>query len=169
LLDHANALYFPLVHVPLVFYWPGHVPAGERIARPISTKDIAPTILALAGVPPDRLSGESLEALWSPHNDPSTWPLPISELAEMDDFVPQFPDYYGPLEAIVAPEAQYIVDPRLGPLLYDWKADPREVHNLIHDPRYQTLAAELGDDLRAEREPREFGHVAHAGLPANSQ
>ncbi|HEV3471928.1 MAG TPA: alkaline phosphatase family protein, partial [Actinomycetota bacterium] len=36
-----------LQHVPLVFYGPGRIPAGIRIAEPTTTADIAPTIAAL--------------------------------------------------------------------------------------------------------------------------
>ena len=41
---HGNALYFPVIHVPLVMRWAGHVPQGRRIARPVSNKDLAATI-----------------------------------------------------------------------------------------------------------------------------
>jgi arylsulfatase A-like enzyme len=170
LLSHDNALYFPLVHVPLVFSWPGHIPAGVRVARPVSTKDIAATILALVGQSPDRFPGESLGALWNRHNDSSSgWPLPLSELAEMEGFPAQFPDRYGPLETVVSPDAQYIIDPRAGPLLYDWRTDPQEVHNLIHDPRYQALAAELRDALKAEQQATGIGSVAQARSSAKPQ
>jgi arylsulfatase A-like enzyme len=167
LLDHGNALYFPLIHVPLVLAWPGHVPAGVRVARPVSTKDIGATILGLLGRPAE-LPGESLEALWKPGDDPNGWPLPISELATLH-FSRRFPDYYGPLSAIVSPEAQYIVDPREGPLLYEWKNDPRAVHNLIHDPRYQALAVELGDALKAQQSTPVPGSEARAGFPGTHQ
>jgi arylsulfatase A-like enzyme len=165
LLEHMNALYFPLVHVPLVLSWPGHVPAGVRVARPVSTRDIADTILGLLGRSPDRLPGKSLEALWTDPGGAGEWPLPLSELAAMKDAKSHFPDRYGPLETIVAPEAQYILDPRLGPLLYDWKSDPEEIHNLIHDPRYQARAAELGDALKAEQRTRSR---SRSGMAAES-
>jgi arylsulfatase A-like enzyme len=164
LLGHANSLYFPLVHVPLLFHWPGHVPAGVRVARPVSTKDIAATVLALAGQPPHRLPGESLEALWNPRGEVDGWPLPISELAPVL-LVSKSPRPRGPIGTIIAPEAQYIAGPRLGPQLYDWKADPREVRNLVHDPRYEGLARELGDALKAEEQPQGPGAVAVTGHP----
>ena len=43
-------LYDEVMHVPLLLRWPGHVPAGRRIAQPVSLVDIPPTILELAGV-----------------------------------------------------------------------------------------------------------------------
>lgn len=38
------------IRVPYVVSWPGHVPAGARYDRPVSTLDFLPTALALAGV-----------------------------------------------------------------------------------------------------------------------
>lgn len=151
LIDHANALYYPLIHVPLIFRWPGHVPKGVRISRPISTKDIGATILALLHRPASGFPGESLAALWTGQANPDNWPLPISELAKMRTW-PQFPDHYGPLKSIVMPDMQYIVDPRLGGLLYDWKTDPREVSNLLHEPADRKIAATLSAELKSEEE-----------------
>jgi arylsulfatase A-like enzyme len=146
LLDHANALYFPLIHVPLLFRWPGHIPAGVRVTRPISTTDIGATILALVHSRPNDFPGESLAGLWNGQADPDSWPLPISELAKLN-FSPTFPDDYGPLSSVVGPNMQLIVDPRRGVLLYDWKTDPLEAHNLYPNPSYRAEAAILADDL----------------------
>jgi arylsulfatase A-like enzyme len=149
LITHANALYFSLIHVPLIFRWPGHVPAGMRIAQPISTKDIGATVLALVGQDSRPFPGRSLAELWNGQPNSSQWPSPISELALMP-FDPDFPDYYGPLNSIVTPTLQYIVDPREGPLLYAWPKDPREDHNLAHDPGYAGALSQLQSELKAE-------------------
>jgi arylsulfatase A-like enzyme len=47
--DHRWSLYEPLVHVPLVIKWPGHVPAG-RVKETVSTMDVFGTLFALTGV-----------------------------------------------------------------------------------------------------------------------
>lgn len=147
LIDHANALYFPLIHVPLLFRWPGHIPAGVRVSRPVSTRDIGATILALIHSRPNNFPGRSLAALWNGKANPNSWPLPISELAKLK--TPAFfPDHYGPLSSIVSPNMQLILDPRRGLLLYDWKTDPTEAHNLYGKPQYQTLAATLATDMK---------------------
>jgi arylsulfatase A-like enzyme len=39
------------IHMPLIVRWPGRVPAGEVEDRLVSYVDLAPTVLALAGVP----------------------------------------------------------------------------------------------------------------------
>jgi arylsulfatase A-like enzyme len=47
--DH-HGLYEPTLHIPLIFYWPGKVPAGKRVADIVQMKDIMPTIMELMGV-----------------------------------------------------------------------------------------------------------------------
>lgn len=141
LVNHANALWLPVIHVPLLFWWPGHLPAGRRVATPVSTTDVAATLLHLAGLP-RRLPGEPLDSLWeSPTAQPQR-PLPLSELAQLK-IVPEFPDWWGPLVSIISPHLQYIEDPRQGPLLFDWKADPGELHNLSGNPAYATALEQL--------------------------
>jgi arylsulfatase A-like enzyme len=59
------SLYEPNVRVPLIFYWPGHVPEGKRSSELCENVDIYPTILDLLGVEMrGRLSGESLLPIW---------------------------------------------------------------------------------------------------------
>ncbi len=58
--NHGAQLYAPSLHVPLVLVAP-EVPAGTRVEAVVENVDIAPTVLALAGLEvPGELSGESL-------------------------------------------------------------------------------------------------------------
>lgn len=58
--DH-HGLYEGNVHVPLILYWPGTLPAGRRVPGLVQNLDIAPTLLDLAGVPDrDAMEGLSL-------------------------------------------------------------------------------------------------------------
>jgi arylsulfatase A-like enzyme len=58
---HGHSLYQELLHVPLAIRYPAAMPAGRRVARPVSLVDIAPTVFDLAGVePPEELEGHSL-------------------------------------------------------------------------------------------------------------
>ena len=50
LYDHRWSLHEPLVHVPLVMSWPGHVPVGRQ-ARPVSTLGLFAAILNWTGTP----------------------------------------------------------------------------------------------------------------------
>jgi arylsulfatase A-like enzyme len=145
---HGAALWLPVIRVPLIFWWPARLPAGRRISVPVSTRDLGATVLHLLGrqVPSRE---QSLDSLWQPHVTASGWPLPLSELAQQD-FYPEGSAYWGPLVSIVSPQFHYIVDPRQGPLLFDWKQDPGEEHNLIADPAYASTAAALKATLERE-------------------
>lgn len=46
---HAQ-LYDEVMHVPLLFRWPGRIPADKRVRTPVSLVDIPPTILQLSGI-----------------------------------------------------------------------------------------------------------------------
>jgi arylsulfatase A-like enzyme len=60
-MEHALHLYEEQLHVPLLLHWPGTIPAGHRIATPVALADVAPTILALVGLPPvPAMDGRSL-------------------------------------------------------------------------------------------------------------
>lgn len=48
---HSRTLYDEIVHVPLIFRWPGRLPGGKRINAIISLVDIMPTILNYCDLP----------------------------------------------------------------------------------------------------------------------
>jgi len=67
--EHGRALHAQLfdevMHVPLLFRWPGVVPEDLRVSQPVSLVDISPTILDLAGVHPGSVTdGMSLTPLF---------------------------------------------------------------------------------------------------------
>ncbi len=58
---HGRTVYDELLHVPLVLRWDGVLPAGRRIRGPVRLIDLAPTLLAAAGIPaPAAWQGENL-------------------------------------------------------------------------------------------------------------
>jgi len=58
---HGHSVYQELLGVPLIFRWPGVVPANLRVAPVVSTMDIGPTVLEATGVPiPAQFEGRSL-------------------------------------------------------------------------------------------------------------
>jgi arylsulfatase A len=56
-------LYEGGVRVPLLMRWPGHIKAGTVIDTPVISTDLAPTMLALAGILADMPDGVSLAGL----------------------------------------------------------------------------------------------------------
>ncbi len=62
--------------VPLIFIWPGHLPAGRRVDERVSLIDLLPTVLELAGLPqPEVRQGHSLVPLLT--GTPGWEPRPI--------------------------------------------------------------------------------------------
>ena len=48
---HGRNLYEPTLHIPLGLVWPGRIRPGTTIEAPALNIDVAPTVLALAGLP----------------------------------------------------------------------------------------------------------------------
>lgn len=58
---HAQGPHQELVHVPFMIHAPGLLPAGRVIDTDVEAMDLAPTLLALAGLPiPDAMQGQSV-------------------------------------------------------------------------------------------------------------
>jgi arylsulfatase A-like enzyme len=63
-MGHGLQLYEEAVRVPLIYRWPGSLPAGARLPGPVEHVDLVPTVLDLVGVPrgPEEVQGQSLAA-----------------------------------------------------------------------------------------------------------
>jgi arylsulfatase A-like enzyme len=151
---HASALYWELIQVPLIIWYPGHVPAGLQIATPVTNTAIPSTIMeVLAGVPGETVfPGPTLSVLWKNPHAALPWPDPLAELAQNDinpekAAVPTAAD--GAMQTLVTPDWQLIVHKNLGEQLYHWNADPGESHDLINTPEGQAQAAALKLELEA--------------------
>jgi arylsulfatase A-like enzyme len=128
------------LRVPFVMLGPG-LPKGLVSDLPVSSLDLPPTLLALAGLtPPGSWPGRDLTAAlagrlqiqeafaeWSAEESPTSGRLPF--------------------RAVRTPTHKLIhwKDPARGEELYDLAADPAEAHNLVADP----AAQEVLHDLRA--------------------
>src|SRR5207248_4613163 len=83
MLGHSRALYWELLHVPFVIWYPGHVPAAIRVNRPVSTAAIPATVMALVtqGAADTIFPGPPLDRLWKSPDVAANWPFPLSEIA----------------------------------------------------------------------------------------
>jgi arylsulfatase A-like enzyme len=63
-MGHGLHLYEEAVRVPLVYRWPGSLPAGTRVPGPVEHVDLVPTVLDLLGLPrgQEDVQGQSLAA-----------------------------------------------------------------------------------------------------------
>ncbi len=109
LLHPPEAPYRELLEVPLLIKWPGGRHAGERRTTPSSSLDIAPTLLAAAGLSADGLPGSIL-----------------------GERKPNAPVFSGTTyKSVIAGGLQAIFPPGdTAPELYDLERDPREGRDL---------------------------------------
>jgi choline-sulfatase len=138
---YKMAFFEDAARVPLVVRGPGGVVrAGARVAAPVSLLDLAPTLLALAGVAPP----EALQDM----DGTSLAPL-LGGAGARDE--PVVAEYLA--EGVTAPAVmvrrgalKYVRCPGDPDQLYDLAADPRELRNIADDDR--------GADVRAEADRR---------------
>jgi arylsulfatase A-like enzyme len=151
LIEHRHSLYREEIHVPLIFWWPKHVPGGSKIDRPVSTAALPATVLDLIGAGEQTMfPGPSLSQLWNNPAEQADWTYPLSELAQISFEPPPNPNRYGAMEALMTPNYHYIVHQKFGEGLFDWKSDPGELHNLINMPVGQAVARELALQLKSQ-------------------
>lgn len=134
---HGAALYRELVHVPLIIAYPGHIPGGVRIDQPVENAAIPHTVLELIGTKQNPFPGPSLSLLWG-QSPPQDWPNATSELPQTNTIVAadrkmqgQIPlGTDGWMNSVISPRWQMIEHEKHAPQIYDWRADPGELHNL---------------------------------------
>ena len=157
LLNHANSLYRPLLHVPFVVLPPGGLEQARRVSDIVSLRDLPATILDVVGIGADAMPGCSLAPLWggapassvniSPaiarvlHMPASTWP----EHSHGDPRM-AFPLQRGDMDCVFADGMQLIVNGDGVEELYDLREAPAEERDLIDSSAAE--AAALRDKLR---------------------
>jgi arylsulfatase A-like enzyme len=157
---HGAALYWELIHVPLVIWYPGHVPAGLRIAQPVSNTAIPATVMDFVGdAAGEEFPKPPLNAFWRIPQNFTTWPNPLAELAQdksltklarsADPSVPTAAS--GAMRSVVTPKWQLITHDKFGSQLFDWVHDAGETRNLSLTPEGRQTAADLA---RALEKPR---------------
>jgi arylsulfatase A-like enzyme len=154
---HGRMLYWSLLHVPLIFWYPGHVPSEIRIARPVTNVAIPATLMELLGRHRDsRFPGPALSLLWKNPGAVTGWPDPISELAQNEHIFKEDAALdgrlatakTGPLKSLITPQWHLITHKKLGDQLYDWVHDPEESNNLAHTPAGKEIVGRLTSEMR---------------------
>src|SRR6185295_13292103 len=126
-------------NVPLVIAGPAVI-QGQICARPVSLVDLYPTLVELAGLPPNqRVEGASLVPLVK---DPSaSWDRPALTTSGYKN------------HALRSERWRYIRYADGSEELYDHDADPHEWTNLAGKPEHAALKTELAKWLPAESKP----------------
>ncbi len=162
---HGNSLYMPLLHVPLVLAFPGHLPAGVRVSSSMSLRDIAATVADVTGLAAStRFPGHSLAPLWATRDSTIASPPTSPELAELystrTDSV-MFTAGVVPRaqrSSLIQGEWHYIVRSKLrAEELYRLSADPGERTNLVDDSAFRSsldsMRSRLTEVLRQDGAP----------------
>jgi len=139
--DHGSTLYRFALEVPLVIRYPGRVPAGRRVAQPVTLRNLAATVLDLAGPREGALPGRSLARFWQPAGN--TAPDTIVASVRQTD---------GNLASIAFQDWRYIRnDETRTEEFYHFGDDPLERWNMVDSvsggsllDRYRTALAAVG-------------------------
>jgi choline-sulfatase len=124
--------------VPMVVHAPGRF-APRRVASSVSTIDLLPTFVALAGGSLDGglpLDGRSL----LPH---------LQGSGGHDEVIGEYmaEGTNAPLVMIRRGRFKFIYSPKDPSLLFDLQADPDELHNLAQAPEHRALVASLLEEV----------------------
>jgi arylsulfatase A-like enzyme/Tfp pilus assembly protein PilF len=142
--EHGVFLYRETVRIPLVFRLPRGARAGARVRGPVAQVDIPATLLDLAGLPADGMTGVSLRNALDTGRSPDR---PVYS----ETFYPRF--HFGWSELVAASEARYRYVRAPHSELYDLAADPGERQNRIAEKRDVASAMDSWLDARTGTGP----------------
>ena len=134
-------MYEESIRIPLLIYDPRSPDAlrGRRAGETVLSIDVAPTILALAGIePPAAMQGESLVPLVRGQKPPWRDAFFYEHLFEHPRIAKS--------EGVRTPRWKYVRYVELEPVyeqLFDLANDPRELVNLVGDERYSLRLEEM--------------------------
>jgi arylsulfatase A-like enzyme len=156
---HGVTLYREELRVPLVFWYPGHIPAGLRKELPVSMASIPGTIMELLGDHrQNTFPQRGLSPLWTRGQMISDWPKPVSELAQ-NDIVSKEDRAAGRIEptaidgdmvSVVTSNWHFIRHSKFGDQLYRWRDDLGESSNRIDTAEGRAVTPELTYELDQE-------------------
>ncbi len=150
------------IRVPLTLRYSGRIAAGTEKSQLVSSLDLAPTILELAGLDvPSTVQGRSLWPLLTGAPPPAAVPWRDALLYEyFQEYGPGVPSILG----VRSERWKYVTYPELDDIseLYDLEADPLELHNLIGVAAYGDVVETMQGVL--EQQLLETGYRTETSL-----
>jgi arylsulfatase A-like enzyme len=152
LFGHGNSLYLETLHIPMILYWPGKIPAGIRPQQLVGLNQIPSTIMELVGAGDNSaFPGASLTAsLYGERQAAASDPV-MSELSpgRFKDGPPGYPTRNGGLKSLLTERWHLILGDSGSEELYAWREDRQESRNLAGDPESQIVVQQLKHQLEA--------------------
>lgn len=155
---HGEALYREQIHVPLIFWLPGRIPAGVRIGDVVSSASLPATVVSILGLPPvSDFKRPAVDSFWRSDG------LTISQEI-LSEVVQRYPStdediasakivpvsMMGAMKALTTQRWKLITHDKLGNQLFDIQNDPLEKSDLFRTPQFQPEAAKMMLDLQSE-------------------
>jgi arylsulfatase A-like enzyme len=139
--------------VPMIMAQPDSIPEGQENGTLFSLLDLASTLLGALGMPiPEAMQGADLSRCATEGVTVDNRILYLADLITTDQA-----DHYGvkPWRGVKSERYTYACDVRGEWLLYDDEADPYQLNNLISDPAYAEVRADLSAAMK--KDMAEFG------------
>lgn len=151
---HGKSLYVQELHVPLLVSFDGRVPRGVRVGGAVSLRDLAATVLDLAGIAdngsgPGALPGHSLTRFWSADAARAdSGEAVISEVRYHPTRPRREPASRGDMASIIE-GTRHLIRSGDGVIeMYDLARDSVEERNLASQPELRNSINELAAKLR---------------------
>ena len=136
---HGLMCYEQTLRVPLIFYAPDRLPAGEVVSEGVALVDLLPTLVDLFNLErPSGLQGRSLVDLLQGKDDALSRSIYFESLAGVKE------KGWAPRTGLIAEEHKFIKVPE--PELYNLAEDPGETKNLFRQRR--DMAGRLDSQLK---------------------
>ncbi len=127
------------IRIPMVVVHPGKIEPGSTVSQMVSNADFAPTVLDYAGASiPPHMQGSSMKPLFEEEN-PSWRDTFFYEYWK--DLVHSIPT----MTAVRTERYKLVTYPEIDDIdeLYDLQEDPHEMTNLVNDPAYADVYADM--------------------------
>ncbi|MBL8958878.1 MAG: sulfatase [Gemmatimonadetes bacterium] len=146
--NHGHALYMPLLHVPLVVRYPARLAAGARSEATVGLRDLAATLLDLAGIgAAPGIEGQSIVAtVGAPRDTTDGGHLALAETERSKLFWTSGPARHGAMHSLIDDTFHYIRDGKGREELYRYRQDLPEATDLAPSDTARTAwyRAKLG-------------------------
>ena len=143
---HGGTLHLEQIHVPLILWAPGRVPAGKTVDRPVDLRAIPATLMEAIGEPKSVFPGSSL--LGALRDSAGAVSPAISEGPKVDGNPPTWQTGRGWVKSLIRDQWHLIALESGADELYDMRTDPGELHNLIDAPAMREVRTGLEAEMR---------------------